>query len=321
MAGERARSTRAVGHLDLLGAQSLAITDPDGFRSSLADLEAAVDSSASLLGDHGSIYLFADCLYFEAASLTSALDFAAHVRSLLLAGKAFFKCAIAPGDLGARTLQLGAGKKPNQVHGTVFGPGVIDVFQLHNRLTGVGVSVSNEFPSDSLHRERRRLASSMCFSGMRQYDAFTDLLLTREEVQNHTQVRELFEHLRRLRFRSRDLPAKYFPLILNFVRSSDFKRLNLAAAEVGKRNIPPVMEFLTAGGMGRDSLGTLPWFPMLQMALVDQWTRTATNPSQSSTKAFLERIMGTVSRPPIDLDKVPANLLGAEARKVMMDVH
>lgn len=310
--------SHAIGHLDLVGAQSMAITDPTGFAESLTRLQAAVKSASKLLGRGGQVYLFADCLYFEAANAAAAVKFASSVRTILLGAGSYFKCAVSPGRLEAQAFasELSAGKSSLHVQGTVFGAGCIPVYQLHNKLGGVGISVSPAFSAEALGA--LDVVQNVCLAGQKQFSTFLDVKLPGAVATNRMQVDDLFEGLRRLRFRSRELPGKYLPLLLNFIRSTEFDSLDLTAKAVEERQIPPILEKLSFDGVGRSTLGGLSWFPLVQIALIDQVFETANQQTLASPKKLLTKVLGTEHRLPAELDRVPTQILGERSKDILL---
>ncbi|OWQ45854.1 hypothetical protein CDL60_18565 [Roseateles noduli] len=306
---------RVIGHLDLLGAQSLAVTEPDEFARCLLQLKATLVASAALLGEKGAIYAFADCVYFEAESLHAAVNFASCARRLLLAGSTFFKCGISPGRLGAQKFGAPRGRAgtSGELTGILFGTEVIPVYQLHNALNGVGISVSREFTQQQ--RRDLNLFENVFIGSNRQTGTFTDVLVSSVDAANSDTLRSLSDNVRRLRYRNRELPRKYLPLLINLIRSTDFSEFDLLG-EGG--SVPPVLEIFGTTSKGNNSLASLPWFPLIQMVLADQFEKAAIANTPDQDRKVLRRIFGRTSSPPIDLDLVPHALLSEAARKKIM---
>lgn len=303
------------GFLDLVGTKNLATESPDEYYEALLKFQLHVADIAHRL-ESGNLYFLSDSVFFESDTARGFLDFFRELRLRLFRERFYFKAAISASKSG-----LEAREAQNQllvghaaivhsvrVHGHHFGRMAVTLYQLQERLKGIGTVLD-----DKAKRALRTETVWSChlpIANSHSAHLFRDVRFTRDEatVGNlRGAIRTAFD----AKIRSRKLGRYYISLFVSWIQSIDFR-------EGDGAEIEEVVSAFVDGLFDRmfSDLAGIEYVYLTLFSKISENPGLVPERSHRQVVGFLRRRRRVLGR----LEAFPKEILSVSARRRIVDI-
>lgn len=320
---------RYCGYLDILGTKSLADHD-------LGDLRAQMEHFHTALMDYFSDYKGGRCIaasdgaFYENMGIDDFFPYYRKVRNFLFDKSVFFKCSYIPGSIRFVQNQVDAvnpGELPRFLS-LNFSDASSRAYRAEARLKGIGCSIEG-FGKGSGSLPRHSVSNFFLIKDQNRYRPveFIDFGFSRYEVSNPGSLEPGWSGEQRLvdkilynisvtSMESDYVASKYVPLLVNAIRSSDFK--NVSVTDKGWHEAPYILERIVGARSPISGFSRLPGFRFVILALYDKLFLDCDGEVQAEVERKIVGFIGRRRDCRTNLGEVPDFILAQSAKRSLI---